>query len=371
MAGKSRASLVLAAALVLHGCGGPGGAGPQGGGSGPGPGKARPALQVQKRYFPDGAPWYRDVSSARVSPESGTITAWMVRQRPPYGFGGRGNTMKVDFSIAAVEVPEGTAKRAYKSAPDFYYSPDCDTAEVPVPAGGAVEQSYGSPVLFDSPFSGYACAGFDKGDDCHMLLLARWEDRLYEIYHGTITGSGAGVFQAGCLAIWDLSMAGPGGRGQQCSSADAAGFSVAALLFSPEEVRAGTIDHAIRFILPNSMIRARKYVAPATHGTGTTGPDSAGPYGFRMRLRADYPVAFLKPAAQVVARALQKYGMLLSDGGNIALTAQSDVLSDVKWGDLGFDADALQALKATDFEVIDFETPTNVTFQCRRQPITK
>ena len=44
----------------------------------------------------------------------------------------------------------------------------------------------------------------------------------------------------------------------------------------------------------------------------------------------------LKPAAQVVARAMQKYGMFLSDGGNIALTAQSDADAAAKYADIDF-----------------------------------
>ena len=161
----------------------------------------------------------------------------------------------------------------------------------------------------------------------------------------------------------------PSQRGERCTSADAAGFPIAPLLFSADEIKAGVIDHAIRFILPNTMIRAKKYVAPATHGTNTTGPATSGPYGFRMRLKANYPIASLSPAAQVVAKALQKYGMLMADGGNIALTAQSDTLSTVKWADVGFDANSLSALKATDFEVIDYGTPTDVTFNCTRTQI--
>ena len=44
-----------------------------------------------------------------------------------------------------------------------------------------------------------------------------------------------------------------------------------------------------------------------------------------LRLRADYPIDSLpSEGAKVVARAMQKYGMYHADGGNIALTAQSD-----------------------------------------------
>jgi hypothetical protein len=152
-------------------------------------------------------------------------------------------------------------------------------------------------------------------------------------------------------------------------SADAAGFPIAPLLFSAEEVKAGEINHAIRFILPNSMIRAKKYVAPATHGTNTTGPATAIPYGGHMRLRADYPIENLSPGAQVIARALQKYGMYLSDGGNIALTAQSDVFGCATWDEVGVDAYALADLKATDFEVVDHGPTIDVTYDCQRTPI--
>lgn len=321
------------------------------------------ASQAQGRYFPDSAPWYQDVSGAKVAADSKAITDYMTTAAAPNGW--VTGTLKIDFSIAAVNVPNGTAKRAYQVDTGYYYAPDCDNASVPLPAGGVVED-FPSPPL-TSAFSGYNCSGFAGGADCHILLVARAEHRLYEIYHGTVDSGG--IFRAGCLAIWDTQKVDPNGRGQQCTSADAAGFPVSALLFSPDEIKAGVIDHAIRFILPNNMIRAKKYVAPATHGTNTTGPITTGPYGFRMRLRANYPINTLSPAAQVVAKALQKYGMLMADGGNLTLTAASDTLSPVKWADVGFNANSLSALKASDFEVIDYGTPTDVTFNCTRQQI--
>src|SRR5947199_85737 len=121
------------------------------------------------------------------------------------------------------------------------------------------------------------------------------------------------------------------------------------LLFSADEVAAGHIDHAIRFILPNSRMRRNIYVHPATHSTGSTsGPASAPPYGTRLRLRANYPIQNLPAGAQVVARAMQKYGILLADGGTIALTAQSDQFTTAKWSGL-LDPLDLSALQVTDF----------------------
>jgi serine/threonine-protein kinase len=324
------------------------------------------ATQAEGLYFPPDAVWYEDVSGAPVSQESGAITQWMESHSPPNGWGT--GTMRIDFSIVAVDVAPGTAKRTYQTADGYYYEPDCDLAPVPVPEGGAVEENWQIPTDFSAPFSGYNCTEFDNGADCHMLFVSRSENRLYDIYHATIDPTD--TFLGGCLAIWDTSKVYDiDGRGQQCTSADAAGFPISPLLFTVEEVQAGAINHAIRFILPNDMVRALKYASPATHGTNTSGPQTSIPYGGRLRLRGDYPMGTLSAGAQVVARALQKYGMLHADGGNIALTAQSDVLSEVKWGGVGLDAMSLSDLRATDFEVLEFGTPFDVTFDCQRTAI--
>src|SRR5262249_34714970 len=146
-----------------------------------------------------------------------------------------------------------------------------------------------------------------------------------------------GRFRGGCLAGWDTSRVyPPSRRGEQCTSADAAGYPIAPLLFTAHEVAAGGIDHPIRFILPNARVPKGEYVHPAPHGTrATTGPPDAPPYGARLRLRSDFAMDRLpNAAARVVARAMQKYGMLLADGGNIALTAQSDRFTRAKWSGL-------------------------------------
>jgi hypothetical protein len=53
-------------------------------------------------------------------------------------------------------------------------------------------------------------------------------------------------------------------RGPQCTSADAAGFPIAALTPTADEVAFGWIDHALRFVLPNDRMKADVYVPPAT-----------------------------------------------------------------------------------------------------------
>ena len=88
--------------------------------------------------------------------------------------------------------------------------------------------------------------------------------------------------------------------------------------------------------------------------------------GARFRLKASFDMSKLTPAAQVVARAMQKYGMFLSDGGNIALTAQNDADTTAKYADMDFGPRDLQDLKVTDFEVVDMGTPIRLTSDCVR-----
>lgn len=223
--------------------------------------------------------------------------------------------MQIDFSIEVLEADAGKPLRDFQPTDDWF-DPDCDLDAVPVPEGGAIEGE-----------SGYECT---TDGDCHLIVIDRAGNRLNEMWRANIVD---GEFFGGCLAVWDMSRVyGDEGRGRDCTSADAAGFPIAPLLFTADEVAAGSIDHAIRFILPNARIRNRVYVAPATHSTGATGgTDSAPPYGARFRLHADFPLESLpNDSSRVVARVQQQYGMLLSDAGNVALTAQSDRSSTAK-----------------------------------------
>ena len=296
-------------------------------------------------YFPADSPWYQDISAAPVDPESAAVIAWLA------GVGGwGGGNMQIDFSLEVLEADAAAPVLPFTRTGDFY-DPDCDFEPVPVPAGGAIEGE-----------EGYQCAG---DGDCHLLVVHRPSNQLFEMWRANIED---GVFYGGCLAVWNMGRTYPAdGRGEQCTSADAAGFPIAPLLFSADEVAAGRIDHAIRFILPNSRMRRLVYVHPATHSTNaTTGPATAPPYGARLRLRADYPLESLpNEAARVVARAMQKHGILLADGGTIALTAQSDRFTVNKWDGLLGPHD-LRALKVTDFVMVDAGPRFNYTGDCAR-----
>ncbi len=316
--------------------------GPLGGGSGSDGSAAGTTTPSTSPYFAHPMFFNRDVSSAPPAANSSATTAALTAAGG-WGYG----HMQIDFALDVLTADASTPMRTFTPTADFF-SPDCDLTAMPVPVGGNVEDE-----------SGYACTG---DGDCHLLVWNPTAKKLYEMWRANIGSS----FQGGCLAAWDGATTYTDTlRGDQCTSADAAGYPIAPLLFTADEVAAGHIDHAIRFILPNNRVQ-RGFVRPATHGTQTTGGSAAPAYGVHFRLRADYPVSSLPTeGARVVARAMQKYGMYHADGGNIALTAQSDRHTTAKWtGLLG--ANDLAQLQVSDFEVIDHGALIPLTDNCSR-----
>ena len=319
--------------------------------------------------FPPQAVWHQDISTAPVHPESASmISTWA-------GLGGFGfGRMQIDFSFHIVHAPPGAPTRAIIGYPSNgeYYFPDCEPVgtPMPVPPDAAIEGQ-----------SGLSCT--NANGDCHLLVVQG--DRLYEAYRANAVGQDG--LQAQCLAVWKLEQVYPAdNRGEHCTSADAAGFPIAPLLFNADEVHAamqvadGDLGHAIRFILPNARMasttvggrRYGQYVRPGSHAGGPSGPEASVPYGSRLRLRADFPVNLYPPAARVLLRTMQRYGIVLSDGGNVALTAESDRYTDHTWAELGMHSRVFdQAVPATpvraqDFVVLDTGPRILETWECER-----
>lgn len=209
---------------------------------------------------------------------------------------------------------------------------------------------------------------FNAGGDCHLLIVSKSEKKLYELYKANQTSAG---LESACLVVWDLTKQyGDSLRGEQCTSVDAAGLPVSAFMVSADEVKSGAVNHALRFILPNENMQRRVYVHPATHAGAPSNPSAhAPPYGVRFRLKASFDESKLATeVARVIARALKKYGMVLSDGGNIPVTIQNDRFTQAKWADVGVDTLSLSRLLVTDFEVVGLGARIPLTYQCVPTP---
>ena len=295
-------------------------------------------------YFTTSMFWNRDVSTL---PKADYSDQWISGIRRMGGWGNQDN-FRVDFSMEVLRADAAPTMRDFTPSDMYFELPDCDHVPVPVPAVGNLEGE-----------SSYRCS---SGGDCHLIVLDEASGKLYEMWKANISTT----FTGGCLAVWDTKRSYDETlRGDQCTSADAAGFPIAPLLFTADEVAAGSIDHAIRFILPNDRV-TQGFVRPATHGSYTSGQPGLPYYGFHLRLRADFPVETLtSTGAQVIARALQKYGMYHADGGEDTLTAQSDRYTTAKWDSLLGPLD-LQGLDIEDFEVIDHGTTYTLSNDCQR-----
>jgi serine/threonine-protein kinase len=335
------------------GAAGTGAAGTGAGGAG---GTGAPAPSSCRRpLLPANAPWNQRADALPVDASSAAI----IGALQTHGWGA--GHMQIDRSIHVMCDPDGTAPKMTFTPTKDSYNPDCDLAPVPIPKGGHIEGE-----------AGYNCT---HNGDCHLIVIAPMEHRLYEQWRVDFT---SGAYRGGCLAIWDTSTTPPAsGRGDGCTSADAGGFPMAAMLFDADEVAAGHIDHAIRFILPNEIIENDTFVHPATHATQHTSLPNAVPYGAHLRLRSDRLAAVLaalpNAAARVVAQTLHDYGMYLSDGGNIALTSEDDQNTKAKWSNVmgtGLGTTDLQTIQPSDFEMVDGGM-RHVGASCNRTPLTK
>jgi hypothetical protein len=232
---------------------------------------------------------------------------------------GLGEALHPDFSDGGrYGIPVNVvSSRTPRSRVRFDYASESDRVRYPIPARPRIE----------------------RGGDRHILMLDRDSCRLYELFAARRGGS---AWRAGSGAVSDLrsNRLRPAGW----TSADAAGLPILPGLARWDEVRAGAIEHALRFTAPRTR---RAYVYPARHFAGTSDP-SLPPMGLRVRLRASVPLGGFGPQARVVLTALKRYGMILADNGSPWYVTG---VPSAGWDD--DDLHDLGRITGADFEVVD------------------
>ena len=163
------------------------------------------------------------------------------------------------------------------------------------------DESDRGPYPFD------ARTPIEGGSDRHALIVERGTCRLYELFAASWND---GDPHAGSGAIFDLDSNRL--RPETWTSADAAGLPILPGLVRWDEVKAGSIDHAIRFTL---SCTTDAYVWPARHEAGVNDPDCP-PMGARFRLEANFDLEGFGPRARTILRAMQRYGLMLADNGS-------------------------------------------------------
>jgi hypothetical protein len=203
---------------------------------------------------------------------------------------------------------------------------------------GSLGKSDPSPyaIPLNAPIEG----GNSSAGDRHVISVDTGNCILYEIYDAFPQTAG---WQGTSGAIFNLlSDALPPAPG---TSADAAGLPIFPGLVKYAEIRAGKIDHAIRFTAPQTQDR---YVWPARHGASTLTSTIYPPMGARFRLKASFDISSFSATNQIILTALKFYGMMLADNGSSWYISGAP--------DPGWNNDDLHVLNTIDgssFEAVD------------------
>ena len=299
---------LLVALLAFAACGGGSSTNPDGTPEPP-PAGGDGARIAGCAVFPADNPWNRNVSRDPVDPRSDAYIASI----------GAGRTLHPDFgSNPGYGIPWTTVPGSQPRVPmTFLYADESDPGPYPFPADAPVE----------------------AGGDRHVLVLDRDSCRLYETFDSRYVAPG---WRCGSGAVFDLRSNAL--RPDGWTSADAAGLPILPGLVRRDEVKSGSIRHALRFTTRRTQ---RAYVAPATHYASSSTDPSLPPMGLRVRLKASYDLSRFRGDALVVLTALKRYGMFLADNGSDwFITGETNRL----WDD--GDLDQLKSVPGSAFEVV-------------------
>jgi hypothetical protein len=280
--------------------------------------KAHAAMVENCQVFPPDSPWNIDISKYPVHPNSTNFIKSIGPDKP----------LHEDFGTVYQGTPSGIP----------YCVVHKDQPKVPVTFEHADESDPGPyPIPGNVPIEG----GPDSDGDRHVLVVDVDNCKLYEIFRAFKTDSG---WRAGSGAVFDLRS--DKLRPLGWTSADAAGLPIfPGLVRYDEVVEKGEINHALRFTVERTQ---RGYILPATHFASHSSDPNLPPMGLRLRLRADFDISGMPKEAQVILKALKKYGMIVADnGGDWYLSGAPDP----RWNDGALRA--IRKTKGSDFEAVD------------------
>jgi hypothetical protein len=238
--------------------------------------------------FPQTSAWNQRVDSLPVAPDSAELVRSIglgAYVHPDFGSG--------TWEGAPIGIPFVTVSKRQRKVPvSFDYADESDKGPYPIPR--------------DVPIEG----GRSSNGDRHVIVVDRDRCRLYELY-AAYPVSGGTRWRAGSGAIWNLRSNRL--RPKNWTSADAAGLPILPGLARYEEVKRGSIDHALRFTAPRTR---RAYIYPARHSASSSTDPALPPMGLRVRLKAGYDISGFPRQSRVILQALKRYGMILADNGS-------------------------------------------------------
>jgi hypothetical protein len=272
-------------------------------------------------FFPTVNAWNQDISKCAVSPNSDIYIKSMGMDTHVHpDFGTIWN--KQLWGIPYVVVPGNQQRLPVK----FRYDSESDAGPYPIPVNPPIE------------------GGPNSTQDRHILIVDRDNQKLYELFNVFPPDAFHSLWRADSGAIFDLGKNVL--RQEGFTSADAAGLPILPGLVRFDEVgEQHEIRHALRFTASRTR---RAYISPARHFASSITDKTVPPMGLRLRLKSSFDISGFPPSAQVILKALKKYGMLLADNGKDWFISGAP---DPRWNDA--EIHTLSAVKGKDFEVVN------------------
>ncbi len=268
--------------------------------------------------FPPDNPWRRDISGCPIHPNSDNYINAIGRAHP----------LHPDFGTVWNGAPNGipfvvvTASQPKVPVVFTAYGSESDPGPYPIPLNAPIE---GGPA--------------SRGDR-HVVAVDRDNLMLYELYSAYPKED---HWEAASGAVFNLKSNSV--RPAGWTSADAAGLPIFAGLVRYEEVSINQeINHAIRVTVRRTQ---QKYIYPARHFASALTDPNLPPMGLRLRLKASYDITRFPPSAQVILRALKKYGLIVADNGSPWFISGAP---DSRWNDE--ELSTLKRVKGSDFEAV-------------------
>jgi hypothetical protein len=161
------------------------------------------------------------------------------------------------------------------------------------------------------------------GTDAHLVVYQPSQDRMWEMFQATRRADGWHARYGGRILNVSTN---PGYYRDVRSTSGAVvernwwGATATSLplmggLITLDDLRAGEIDHAVSIAVPRVLVG--KKVFPAQRSDGRYSDSTAIPEGLRYRLDPAVDVDKLAgpPIVKMIARAAQRYGLIVRDGG--------------------------------------------------------
>jgi hypothetical protein len=330
-----------------------------------------------QQLFPSDNPWNQNISNAPVASNSAAIISHIgssIHLHPDWGADSSANGSNPLYGIP-VNIVHGKTTTAVNVVIDNYPG-ESDVQAVPIPANAVIEgDNQNGP---NTNGGGYNA---NQRGDSHLIVWDEDNNIAYELFgasrptdstlfpdtSGNELAHTDGKWHAAQETVWDMTK--DTFRTLGATSADAAGLSILAGLVRPDEGLTtaqggqGAIDHALRMTLPSGDINPQ-YVYPASHVVSTSQGSANVPFGTRLRLANTTAINNLinnmPPESQIVARAMQQYGLIVADIGSAMYVTGSSASVDANnkisltWdmNDI-FASNGLETLTAGDFQVVN------------------